>query len=176
LKLLSACFFWASTELFFAIISLSARLFRHKPSHLLCDASRMAQLSHIPYHRPISESLHGIAKGLTQMLDKPEKTRELIATLEAAVPFEVALLPDLVEYLARQQKPVLVKPIETVSKVSYLGDLGGIICHVQPEDTENMIVVSLTHVRVPRTFPFATAVLDYQKYRVKKLKKQSHEE
>jgi hypothetical protein len=29
---------------------------------------------------------------------------------------------------------------------------------------------------VPRTFPFATAVLDYQKHRVKKLKKQSHEE
>jgi hypothetical protein len=39
-----------------------------------------------------------------------------------------------------------------------------------------MIVVSLTHVRVPPTFPFATAVLDYQKHRVKKLKKQRHVE
>jgi hypothetical protein len=106
------------------------------------------------------------------MLDKPEKTRELIEILEAAVPFAVALTPDLIEHLARQQKPVLVKPIETVSKVSYLGDVGGIICHVQPEDTESMIVVSLTHVRVPGKLPFAKAVLDYQKHRVKKLKKQ----
>ena len=108
------------------------------------------------------------------MLDHPAKTRELIAILEAAVPFEVALILDLIEHLARQPKPVVVKPIETVSKISYLGDEGGIICHVQPEDTESLIVVSLTHVRVPRTFPFAAAVLDYQKHRVKKLKKQRH--
>jgi hypothetical protein len=29
-------------------------------------------------------------EGLTRMLDKPEKTRELMAILEAAAPFEVA--------------------------------------------------------------------------------------
>jgi hypothetical protein len=105
------------------------------------------------------------------MLDNPEKTARLLATLEAAVPFEVALTSDLIGNLAEQQKPVAVKPIETVSKVSYLGDMGGIVCHVQPEDAEGMIVVSLTHVRVPRTLPFANAVLDYQKHRVKKLRK-----
>jgi hypothetical protein len=108
------------------------------------------------------------------MLDKPEKTSDLLAILEAAVPFEVALMPDLIEHLARQPKPVVVKPTETVSKISYLGDEGGIVCHVEPEATESLVVVSLTHVRVPRTFPFAAAVLDYQKHRVKKLKKQRH--
>jgi hypothetical protein len=107
------------------------------------------------------------------MLDKPEKTRELMAILEAAAPFEVALMPDLIDHLARQQKPVVVKPIETVSGVSYLGDVGGIACHVQPEDADSVIVVSLTHVRVPRTLPFATGVLAYQKHRIKKLKKQA---
>ena len=94
------------------------------------------------------------------MLDKPEKTRDLIAILEAALPFEVALMPELIGRLARQEKPVVLKPIETVSKISYLGDMGGIVCCVQPEDTESMIVVSLTHVRVSRKLPFATAVLD----------------
>jgi hypothetical protein len=106
------------------------------------------------------------------MLDKPEKTRELMAILEAAVPFEVALMPDMIEHLARQQKPVVVKPIETVSEVSYIGDVGGIICHIQPEDAESMVLVSLTHVRVRHTLPFAAAVLDYQKHRVKKLRRQ----
>jgi hypothetical protein len=58
------------------------------------------------------------------MLDNPEKTRELVNTLQAALPFEVALMPDLIDHLARQQKPVIVKPVETVSGVSYLGDMG----------------------------------------------------
>jgi hypothetical protein len=106
------------------------------------------------------------------MLDKPEKTRELLAILEAAAPFDVALMPDLIDHLTRQQKPVVVKPIETVSGVSYLGDEGGIACHVQPGDADSVVVVSLTHVRVPRTLPFASEVLAYQKHRIKKLKKQ----
>ena len=108
------------------------------------------------------------------MLDKPEKTRELIAVLKAALPFEVALMPELIADLARQDKPVTVKPIDTVSEISYLGDAGGIVCHIQPEDAENLVLTSLTHVRVPRTLPFAAAVIDYQKHRVKKLRKQRH--
>jgi len=106
------------------------------------------------------------------MLDKPEKTHELMEILDAAVPFEVGLMPDLIDHLARQQNPVVIKSIETVSKISYSGDIGGIMCHIQPEDAESVVVVSLTHVRVPRKLPFAAAVLDYQKHRVKKLKKQ----
>ncbi len=83
------------------------------------------------------------------------------------------MMPDLIERLARQQNPVAIKSIETVSKISYLGDPGGIMCHIQPEDAESAVVISLTHVRVRRTFLFAAAVLDYQKHRVKKLKKQT---
>jgi hypothetical protein len=112
-------------------------------------------------------------KRMTPMLDKPAKTYELIDLLEAAVPFEVALMPDLIEHLARQQNPIAVNSIETVSKVSYLGDPGGIMCHIRPKDAENALVISLTHVRVRRSLPFAAAVLDYQKHRTKKLKKQT---
>ena len=65
------------------------------------------------------------------MLDKPEKTHELMEILDAAVPFEVGLMPDLIDHLARQQNPVVIKSSETVSKVSYSGDFGGIMCHIQ---------------------------------------------
>jgi len=51
------------------------------------------------------------------MLDKPEKTRELMAILEAAAPFEVALMPDLIENLARQERPVVVKPMSLESRI-----------------------------------------------------------
>jgi hypothetical protein len=82
------------------------------------------------------------------------------------------MMPELIDHLARQQNPVVIKSIETVSKISYSGDIGGIMCHIQPEDAESVVVVSLTPVRVRRKLPFAAAVLDYQKHRVKKLKKQ----
>jgi len=35
-----------------------------------------------------------------------------------------------------------------------------------------VLIVSLTHLYVRRSLPFAAAVLDYQKHRIKKLRKQ----
>jgi hypothetical protein len=81
-------------------------------------------------------------------------------------------MPELIVVLARQRRPVAVKPVETVTDISYAGDEGGIMCHIAPSNADRMVVVSLTHVRVPRSLPFAAAALAYQKHRVKKLKKQ----
>lgn len=106
------------------------------------------------------------------MLDKSEKTRELIDILDAAVPFEVELMPSAIALLRAQHIADNVKPTQTVLKVSYAGDEGGILCHIEPEETEKVIIISLTHVRVHRSLPLAAAVFDYQKHRVKKLKKQ----
>lgn len=108
------------------------------------------------------------------MIDNPEKTTPLLTALKAAVPFQVAVMPNLIDQLARQQNPVVVKSTETVSDVSYLGDAGGIVCHIQPEDAETVIIVSLTQVRVPRSMPLAAAVFGYQKHRVKKLRKHGY--
>lgn len=107
------------------------------------------------------------------MLDKPEKTAELVAQLNAAVPFEVSLNPEIVSLLARQHKPVTVNETETVREVSYAGDEGGILCHIQPDGRESAVLVSLTYVRVERSAPFAAAVVAYQKHRVKKLRRQN---
>jgi hypothetical protein len=106
------------------------------------------------------------------MLDLPDKTEALLDAMERALPFEVSLMPQLIAGLAKQQRPMLVKPVETVTDISYAGDEGGIMCHITPSDVDSMVVVSLTHVRVPRTLTFAAAALAYQKHRVKKLKKQ----
>ena len=74
--------------------------------------------------------------------------------------------------LASQPSPVIVTATETVAEISYAGDEGGILCHIRPTGGSNMLVASLTHLRVPRTLPFSAAALDYQKHRAKKLKKQ----
>jgi hypothetical protein len=106
------------------------------------------------------------------MLDKPGKTSRLLAALKAALPFEVQLTPPLARLLREQQVVLAAGDRQTVSEVSYLGDEGGIVCHLVPPDGGKAAIVSLTHVRMPPSMPLAAEVLRYQKHRVKKLRKQ----
>ena len=106
------------------------------------------------------------------MLDHPEKTARLIAALKVAVPFEINLTPEVVKQLQAENFANPVQTCCTVSDLSYAGDEGGIVCHIVPLDEKQALFISLTHVRVPRSMPLARAVADYQKHRVKKLKKQ----
>jgi hypothetical protein len=106
------------------------------------------------------------------MLDNLEKTTKLMIALKAALPFEIELTPSLIAHLRAQHVAVAVKARQIVSEVSYVGDEGGIVCHIAPEEGREVIIVSLTHVRMHRSLPLATAVSDYQKHRLKKLKKQ----
>jgi len=106
------------------------------------------------------------------MLDNPEKTTRLFTALKAALPFEVELTSSAIAYLRAQHIADDVKSAQVVSKVFYAGDEGGILCHIQAEKTEKVIVISLTHLRMHRSHSLAAAVFDYQKHRVKKLKKQ----
>lgn len=106
------------------------------------------------------------------MLDRPEKVEALLEAMEEALPFKVRLLPELVDMLAQQENPVAAKSVEVVTEVSYAGDDGGIVCHIDLSDANSMVVVSLMYVRVPHDMPFAAAALAYQKHRSKKLRKQ----
>jgi hypothetical protein len=104
------------------------------------------------------------------MLDHPKKTIDLILTLKAATPFEVELPQSLIGRLRAQGVAINAESRRLVSEVSY-DDQGGIFCRIVPIDGEGPLVVSLTHLQAPRALPFAAAVLDYQKHRMKKLKK-----
>ena len=95
-------------------------------------------------------------------------------TQGGCVPFDVELMPALIKLLQTENIATLNETRQTVSDVSYAGDEGGIVCHIVPPDRREALVVSLTHLRVSRTMPLASAVVDYQKHRVKKLKKQSY--
>jgi len=104
------------------------------------------------------------------MLDNPEKTARLFDALKRAAPFEVELMPLVVKQLQADKVAAANQPRQVVSDLSYLGDAGGIMCHIAPPESDGAIIISLTHVRVPRSMPLATAVLAYQNHRVKKLK------
>jgi hypothetical protein len=106
------------------------------------------------------------------MLDNQEKAQRLLASLKASLPFEVELTPSLARHLRDRRIAVADSKLQGVSDVSYAGDEGGIVCHIVPPDGREALIVSLTHVRVPRSMPLATAIAEYQKHRIKKLKKQ----
>jgi hypothetical protein len=107
------------------------------------------------------------------MLDHPGKTKELLALLKAGLPFEVELAPPVIKQLRDDGAAVADKSLYIVLDVSYVGDEGGIVCRIAPEQGGGAIVISLTYVRMPRLTPLATAILSYQKRRLKKLKKQA---
>jgi hypothetical protein len=106
------------------------------------------------------------------MLDDPERTQQLLTTLKASLPFEVDLTPSLAQHLRAQHVALDVRNRQVVSEVSYAGDEGGIVCHMATPDGREVVVISLTHVRVPPSLPFAAKVLQYQRSRVKKLSRQ----
>jgi hypothetical protein len=128
----------------------------------------MALLSRIPYCAAPTSLM-------VQMLDHPEKTARLLAELRAAAPFKVELTPHLIAHLRARDVAAADHSEHIVSDLSYAGDEGGIVCHIVPAEAGAAIIVSLTHVVVPRSSPLARAVLDYQKHRVKKLKKQGQD-
>src|SRR4051812_12488021 len=90
------------------------------------------------------------------MLDDPGKTpRLLVAVQGVALPFGVHLTPPLARLLREEQVALGPGDRQTVSEVSYLGDAGGIVCHIVPPDGGKAAIVSLTHVRVPPSMPAA---------------------
>lgn len=101
------------------------------------------------------------------MLDNPEKTARLLAALKATVPFEIELIPEVVKQLQSGKLSHAHQTHCTVSELSYAGDDGGILCHIVPPDEPPAFFISLTHIRMPLT----ATVIDYQKHRMKKLKK-----
>jgi hypothetical protein len=125
-----------------------------------------------PLSSVIVESPSSIVEGMALMLDHPEKTARLLAALKAAAPFEAELAPTLIEHL-QDDNLVNSERIPAVWDLSYAGDAGGIMCHIaRSEETGRALVVSLTYVRVRRSMPLARAIADYQKHRLKKLRKQ----
>ncbi len=109
------------------------------------------------------------------MLDHPEKTIDLVSILMAATPFEVELSQSLIDHLRAQRVVFDAEPPYFVSEISYAGDEGGILCRIERKEGQGALIASITHLRVSRALPFATALLGYQKHRMKKLKKRHGE-
>jgi hypothetical protein len=82
------------------------------------------------------------------------------------------MTPQLIASL-RQRAP-LQPPTQAcqVKSVSYAGDDGGIVCHLEPGDSgSEVVVVSITHLQFDPRVPLARDIAAYQKHRIKRLRR-----
>ncbi len=107
------------------------------------------------------------------MIDNPDKTETLLASLEANLPIWARPTQRLAAQLRRHCPGMVVPETFAVVKLFYSGDDGGILCTLDFGDpaTKNVPVVSITHLTFDPTAPLAREIDAYQRHRIKKLRK-----
>jgi len=106
------------------------------------------------------------------MIDDVEKSAVLMQGMRAALPMPAFTTLNLRRTL--QQHSERSFPHEcNVTEVRYMGDDGGIACHLDFgfTDTEDAHIVSITHLRFDRKHPLTKKIEVYCKHRVKRLRK-----
>lgn len=103
------------------------------------------------------------------MIDNFTQAMDLIREMEAQLPIPVYPSEGLAKMM--RGRGVTLHPNQPLSikKVLYSGDEGGILCDITPPGQSNVILCSLTHVRVPNDQPLAEGIQNYQLRRTKRL-------
>ena len=106
------------------------------------------------------------------MIDDIEKSVALLERMRAVLPMRALTTMELRRTL--QQSSKQGSPHEcSVADVSYLGDEGGIACILDLgiDDTKEVHLVSITHLRFDHRHPLAREIEAYCKHRIKRIKK-----
>ena len=104
------------------------------------------------------------------VIDDYAKAMELVRKMEAHLP--IPARPTGAYRRAMREQGIKVAPDQElqIQDVFYFGDEGGISCNVTPsKDAKEVVIVSLTHLRVPRQHPLAQEIRAYQRERTRRL-------
>lgn len=106
------------------------------------------------------------------MIDDLKKSMALMEKLKASLPLPAVTTKELNKKLLNDVGRDLPRECR-VTEVRYLGDEGGILCHLDfgLSDTQNSYHVSITNIRFSRTDPLTREIGAYCKHRIKRLKK-----
>jgi hypothetical protein len=106
------------------------------------------------------------------VIDDLEKTMALMEKMRAALPMRAFTTEPLRRTLEQNAKRDFPQSCD-VTEVRYLGDEGGITCHLDFgfDDTKDAHIVSITHLRFDRRQPLAREIEANRKHRIKRLKK-----
>ena len=108
------------------------------------------------------------------MIDNADKTARLFASLQAALPIPARVTPELAAAVKAQSPASEIPSGCSVTWIGYAGDEGGIVCRLEfGRETEKAVFASITHLHFDPRLPLARDITDYQKHRVKRLRRRS---
>ena len=104
------------------------------------------------------------------VIDDYAKAMELVRKMEAHLPIPARPTGTYIRAMREQGIKVARDQELQIQDVFYLGDEGGISCNVTPsKDAEEVVIVSLTHLRVRRQHPLAQEIRAYQRERTRRI-------
>jgi hypothetical protein len=104
------------------------------------------------------------------MIDDYAQALELVRKMEAHLPIPARPTGAYVRAMREQGIKVARDQELQIQDVFYFGDEGGISCNVTPsKDAKEVVIVSLTHLRVRRQHPLAQEIRAYQRERTRRL-------
>jgi len=107
------------------------------------------------------------------MIDDQEQVQMLLDRMQTALPIPATMTSGLMRGLRDQGKSVGKRDV-LIHSVVYSGDEGGILCSitVPSPKAKEVVLVSLTHLRVSLRHPLGAEIRAYQRARIGKLARQ----
>ena len=104
------------------------------------------------------------------MIDNPARVGRLMELLHNCLPLPAYPTKQIVRTLRRGGVKARLDRALAVKHVIYAGDEGGIVCDVTPgRDAKQVLLVSITHLRIAADHPLFGPILAYQLERVRRL-------
>src|SRR6516164_7469016 len=105
-----------------------------------------------------------------KMIDNPGTVARLLEQMQNHLPIPALPTKDVVRILRRRGVKASTERALSVTRVFYAGDEAGIVCDVTPSrDDKEVLIVSLTHLRIAAHHPLFPTILAYQRERVRRL-------
>jgi hypothetical protein len=107
------------------------------------------------------------------VIDDQDQAVRLLRKLTEVLPLSALAAPALLAHLRGRSSAAKITLDCVVTKVFYLGDEGGITCHVtfDEEEKEEVFLVSITQLAFDRRLPVAREIAAYQKHRIKRIRR-----
>jgi hypothetical protein len=107
----------------------------------------------------------------TSTIDDPVETRELLQNIEANLPISVRLNAHGINSLREQGRYIENSDdVLQVDSVLYMGDMGGILCAIEcqldADSGKELLMTSITHLKIDPSHPLAEQIKRYQKNRM----------
>ena len=104
------------------------------------------------------------------MIDNPGTVAMLLEQMDDQLPIPAFPTKDVVRTLRRRGVKASTDRALSVQRVFYAGDEAGIVCDVTPSRAaKEVLIVSLTHLRIAPHHPLFSAIVAYQRERVRRL-------